>query len=297
MKNNLKLRFTVSKSKFNVEKIHAMAFVKQGHPLLSVFNKIHYVMAGSPTRNWVRVFKLYLYKLNLLYKRNGTKGVVKYLKVCSVLLQQVVSGYKISDLGPLGLRVSRSKSGLPRIIPKYHRKMILSRDKKVIRLWLTLFSIYRDLHFAGELKIKTITDPSTATSRSSEVSSLVAPFIKLYWKPNDFIFKDLLATFPMLTSGPQASRADGEYNSHPKVVLRSLTLFLQDRNKDLKESLVKVLEITNNLHILKLFYELGVKAGNSFASRPRSSFLGRLAIKEEAAGKVRVFAMVDPWTQ
>jgi len=30
---------------------------------------------------------------------------------------------------------------------------------------------------------------------------------------------------------------------------------------------------------------------------PLPSFLGRLGIKVEAAGKIRVFAMVDPWTQ
>lgn len=31
--------------------------------------------------------------------------------------------------------------------------------------------------------------------------------------------------------------------------------------------------------------------------KPINPYLGKLGIKEEAAGKVRVFAMVDPWTQ
>jgi len=31
--------------------------------------------------------------------------------------------------------------------------------------------------------------------------------------------------------------------------------------------------------------------------KPYSPSLGKLGLKEEPAGKVRVFAMVDPWTQ
>jgi hypothetical protein len=30
---------------------------------------------------------------------------------------------------------------------------------------------------------------------------------------------------------------------------------------------------------------------------PSHSFIGKLGVKQEAAGKMRVFAMLDPWTQ
>lgn len=42
---------------------------------------------------------------------------------------------------------------------------------------------------------------------------------------------------------------------------------------------------------------MGRPYSDSTVYKPRSAFLGRLALKKEAAGKVRVFAMVDPWTQ
>lgn len=132
LRNN-SLRFALSKSRFNAKTIFAMISVKGGRPLLGHLIRSLYVVVGNVTPNWVRICKFFLADMHRLKKAGGPVLVVKYLKTCSVILQQVVSGYKIPDLTPLGLRVSRSKSGLPRIIPSYHRKLIMRRNKLVIR--------------------------------------------------------------------------------------------------------------------------------------------------------------------
>jgi hypothetical protein len=59
----------------------------------------------------------------------------------------------------LGANVSVTRRGIPRIINPIHRTLIHKGDVGVIRLWLTLFGLYRVVEFKGALKLKTITDP------------------------------------------------------------------------------------------------------------------------------------------
>jgi len=170
------LRFSVSKTHFDSSCIGARIFLKEGQPMLPHFNRVIYTLGGKITPHRVKLCRLFLKKLNLLHTHGGIPMVVKYLKVASVIIQQVSGGHKLDCLNNLGVRISRSKSGLPRFIPVDQRKLILSGDKQVIRFWLTLISVFRDLHFFGELKLQTITAPSTASSDAFEIKSLLKPF-------------------------------------------------------------------------------------------------------------------------
>ena len=67
-------------------------------------------------------------------RTQGEKGTTLYLKSCQVLLQQSIAGYKVSDITELKSRVSRTKAGLPRIIPSEVRKRIRNGDIQSIRL-------------------------------------------------------------------------------------------------------------------------------------------------------------------
>jgi len=62
------------------------------------------------------------------------KGLVMHLKVCQVLVQQAVGGYRVPDLGPLSRRVNRSRGGFPRIIPTTQRMLLRQRDAHAIKL-------------------------------------------------------------------------------------------------------------------------------------------------------------------
>lgn len=92
-----------------------------------------------------------------LYKEQGAKGLVRYTKVCSIVLQQAAGGQRVYDLSSLGPRVARTSSGLPRVIPKAHRALIREGDTKAIRFWLTLFGIYRVVEFPGKVNLASIT--------------------------------------------------------------------------------------------------------------------------------------------
>jgi hypothetical protein len=172
--------FRISKVQFNSSKIGAMAFVKRGRLLVPHLLRYWYIVGGSLTPNRVRIAYAYLNHLNFLQKHGGLPMVVKYLKVASVLLQQVVSGHVLKDLTPLGMRISRDKSGLPRFLPVSQRELIRRGDKRVLKFWLTMVSIYRDLHFSGELKLASITKPSTAKSNSFSIIKHVKSFSDLF---------------------------------------------------------------------------------------------------------------------
>lgn len=65
----------------------------------------------------------------------------------------------IEDLAPLGPRISRTKSGLPRLILAHHRSEIRKGNTLVMKYYLTLFSIYRDIVIPSKIKLETVTAP------------------------------------------------------------------------------------------------------------------------------------------
>jgi hypothetical protein len=69
-----------------------------------------------------------------LAKFSGIKYLVTYLKACQVLLQQSIGGHKIQSTRPLKGAISRTKSGLPRIIPASHRIYIRMGRRQYIRI-------------------------------------------------------------------------------------------------------------------------------------------------------------------
>jgi hypothetical protein len=237
------MKFRLSRIRFDASRIAAMISVKGGQPLVRVLIRALYPMGGVPTSNWARVIVRYLRYLFHLKKTGGIPQVVKYLKVASVILQQAIAGYKIPDLTPLGMRISRSKSGIPRIIPSYQRKLIRQDNFLVIRFWLSCFSIYRDLFFMGTLKLKTITGPSTA-SYYGFLKRYVNRFVRIFFRPTDYIFDGSGPLFQILSSGPQSMRQKGEYGTHPFTIIRSFRAL--DVNPELRDSLLYIASFTSS---------------------------------------------------
>jgi hypothetical protein len=112
---------------------------------------------GSYTPMWATSILTMTRRFWTLYRAQGPKGLVKYTKVCSIILQQAAGGQRIEDLSSIGPRVARTASGLPRIINKAHRALIRKGDPNVIRMYLTLFGIYRVVEFTGKVDLSTIT--------------------------------------------------------------------------------------------------------------------------------------------
>lgn len=157
---------------------------------------------------------------NLLLTR-GTKGTVIYLKACQVLLQQSIGKYRVNNLDELKVRPRRTKSGIPKVIPSGARRLIYrDHDISTIRLWMTLFGLYRILEFKAKLSLNTITDPGL------DLTSFLPKwqtFLTDHFVPNLLNKIGSLPSipkaqvFPITKSGPESS--GGIVNSSPFALL------------------------------------------------------------------------------
>jgi hypothetical protein len=240
------------------------------------------------------------------------KGLVLALKAMHVLLQQALGDFKLYDITDLKWRVGRTRSGLPKWILAQDRAKIRARDYKVIRFYLTLFSLYRVLEFPGKIKISTITDPMETRDGTSETLARIAHYTPIFVR---MVLKfsvlplDQRELKPRLIMKSSPNSSGTQVSTSPMAIIHSFyalqregllsTLsyfvdFFQPKErwewgtqpsallKDILDRLITELP-TKNIHEGEIF-----NAGR---------FAGKLGTKDEPAGKVRVFAMVDPWTQ
>lgn len=139
-----------------------MIRVKAGRPLVSWIVKSLRLMEGRLSNGTVRVTIVFLMHCHRLQKKSSLKFLVIYLKAQNVNLMQALAGTSGKDMTELGCRVSRNGKHLPRIIPILHRRWIRNGSTYHVKLWVTLFNLYRVLSFPGTLKLSTILDPSTS---------------------------------------------------------------------------------------------------------------------------------------
>lgn len=304
-----------------------------GRPLLTWLDKLGRVVVGT-SRDWILAYKAFAQFAHRIYRKGGVKYLIIYLKACSVLLQQSVGGQRLLATQALGCAVSRTKSGLPRIIPSAHRRRILQRERDVLRVWLSIFSIYRVLEMPGKLKLSTITDagkeiPNSVWSEVTEFLPIFGSYITKF-SPNSVLAKALLcddlgeflkenfrakpfmiaksspANEPGFTVGvlPGGKKLNATFQStSPDSLINAALLFRTD--KVMGPLLVQLASWTGNQWMLNRMEEWSrafVKAGHRTSypgAKPnlQGLSLGKLGLKEEPAGKVRVFAMVDAWSQ
>jgi hypothetical protein len=281
-----------------------MLVVKGGLPLFSWFARIGKVVVGTLTPSWIKVSLAFARELHRMRGHQGVAGVVKYLKAASVLLQQSVGGYRIKDPSALGPKVSRTGSGLPRIIPAQMRRRIREGEIGPIKFWLSLFSVYRVLEFPGQLKIKTITSPGVdLTGTMEEFSSFLDRFfipwmgsrVPLLVKRPDYEFYQALtaAPFPILKSSPSSSPI-AKYLGVKSLASSSFasvadSAFSIEKDPELRRIVNNYAELTGNWWVMPRISDMSKCSGLK-----SPGYIGKLGTKDEPAGKVRVFAMVDP---
>jgi hypothetical protein len=136
--------------------------VKAGTALTDLFIRVKLIAGGSISLSLVSSTRVLCKSLSKIQQKQGTKGLVLFLKSSSVALQQACAGYVVKDFAEVGPRIARSGSGLPRIIPARHRLLIRNRGPGcyiLIRFYLSIFYVYRVLVFPGTVKLNTVTDP------------------------------------------------------------------------------------------------------------------------------------------
>jgi hypothetical protein len=364
MTNNLKLHSNLFKAGSAVKErllglgstLNGLLKVKLGRPFLKVLLLLPPVVGVRRNLSLVKVLITYLAHLHRLQKQGGFKFLVIYLKACYVLLQQSVGGQRLGDSGPLGARVSRTRSGgLPRVIPVLHRKRIREGETAIIKLWLSLFSVYRVLDIKGKVKTASITEPFTGRlGLIDELYEFIGtfidglkevaggrggPIVDALWGKGITTFLPALKAEPELLSksSPVVSDAAMEVrisSTSPLAILLSARTWSQFiPSTELGEAFASWCRITGNRWILDIIEAFSTgppdprgvlfkrKDGglvtydsvseaqlrNKKGKRDRylkgltniswTQWLGKLGTKVEAAGKVRVFAMVDCFTQ
>jgi len=135
--------------------------VKGGRALGAALAKVLHFRDGGVTSRWYNAIMAYGKFVVALQRQNGWAYVVIYLKACCVLLQQAAGGFKIDNTRDLKCAVSRTGSGIPRVIPPRMRRAVQSKDIWTIRIWLTLFRLYQVIDMRCIVKLESISAPST----------------------------------------------------------------------------------------------------------------------------------------
>lgn len=285
----------------------------------------------------VRLFNNFMQQILKLYKYHGARFVVLLLKANSVALQRYIAGTPYNSLREIepGLPLPRLYNGLPSIIPKVDRCSIRDGHIGIIRYWLTMFSIYRILDAPLKPKLSTITDPFTG--KGEKVAEFKDFVTENFWKiiPGTkqadiktsaaYIFQTQKAT-PNVRNAKYAyftdlcwwaqSVEDFEIFKTYCLHSRSYKLFSKFNNSisllyRLLESGARLPMKGTRVHKGDAVQSTYVPGQDHLPRKERSKIFyynpalveypplkgGQLCLKVEPAGKVRVFAIVDIWTQ
>jgi len=271
----------------------------------------------------IRLYHKFSTYILVMTKRHGAEFTVKYLKACNLAVSRFLAGDPVHSLRELepDLPLPRlTKSGLPVIIGTRDRRSLHSGSHRIIRLWLTLFSLYRIILVPAKLKLNTITDPFSGNERFLEIvgnwMELKAPTIIQRFQRGVHLEKSDKFSWGEKSS-PSSSKSwtgmltDISLLKNSTKVYTSLR-YLMDFTLDPKliqtfDNLSKLVpsvsspkfECLNFIQkdiILTLFQDWNVSFAEAFW-KWKLLGLGQLQRKVEPAGKMRVFAMVDSWTQ
>jgi hypothetical protein len=240
----------------------------------------------------------------LMNKRHGLTYTVKYLKACQLAVQKKIAGQPLKSLRDVepDLPLPRlTKSGLPKIILTRDRSAIVGGSYNVIRMYLSIFAIYRVIKSPMKAKLNTITDGySGSLNYLSELERLVpkgmlvfTPFLHKMKSPESAV--NTMGIMPILKASSDSKISFAKLLILPKKLVESglwdllLEFTTLQGNYILKGQMLKLKALSDSA--LKLF-------GWTVALQDLNPLhLGKLSFKEEAAGKLRVFAMVDVITQ
>jgi len=243
-------------------------------------------------------------------RNQGNPGYAVYLKACLVLLQNAVVGRKMHGR-ELGVAVSVTATGFPRVIPAIHRRAIRRGDLSILRLWTSLFSLYRIVDWKAAASLDSILDPfvgSTVVVTRFEAWAQ-NQFVKLLYRRLPYLFdkefdkareKGFMGYFKgnfiaILKSGPNSVQGSTQLNNLVKDAI-SLSC------SPLWSSFIKYSEYLDFRWLMPAI--VGASRGDPYqqdwGGDPRMDYnrgpVGRLSLKYEP-GKVRIFAMIDYWSQ
>jgi hypothetical protein len=268
-------------------------------------------------------FMLFVLRFN---KNHGGPATVKWLKAVHVSLQKELGRDRVKTLRMFepDIPLPRLTNGLPRIIPPYDRMLIRKGDPRVIRFWSSLFNLYRILKIPGVLKLQTITSPYSGSTEflanvigiTADPKSFFDPFVKglkIDLAPKNFIVSrsaspsNKLSAQGVLTDifdlFDQETSLGGAISTYIGLTGSAKATHQFRRRLDQGLSLARRLKELDGKEILG-------NSGNRYiqwnSHRVKTSIRAhganpnthsQFATKVEAAGKIRLFALLDVVSQ
>jgi hypothetical protein len=249
-------------------------------------------------------FIQFLMKLN---KHHGSSFTVKWLKACTVALQKWLGNNSVKTLRELepGLPLPRVINGCPAIINRQDRLLMAQGNVHVIRFWHSLFSLYRVLSIPGKLKLETISAPFTGDEKVLESICTTAKTWPWSKKIKDVLDRSNLAPTTFHFSG---KASPSNVNSSQGLLVDIYLLMSDPAGGEVWSNLLSYLDVVQQkwqtLQFLtrlqdgqKIIEGLPDDAFDGIIKKSMSTPFGQFAIKREAAGKIRVFALVDSISQ
>jgi hypothetical protein len=244
---------------------------------------------------WVTCFQPLHDSVLRLWKDNGSLWLTQYLSLSCRIIVLWVGGQPYVESTPT-VRVRLTRCGLPAFLPNALRKIFLllrgedhAYALRVIRVTLTILSVYRVIGCQPNLKISTITGPFSglaATLAVWEVSQAVGLL------PRSLAIAKASWTYLSESAGPNFKRSTWSsgldalaFIRDPLVWYHWIAIAVAQRAWVLLSW--NLFTVLVSLPVLPLLLVTG--------KLPKR--LGKLATLFEARGKVRVVAITDWWTQ
>lgn len=240
-----------------------------------------------------------------LYRHNGLRTMILCLKVSLHAIYSYIAGSPLTDTRFLGLAVGLS-NGLPTWIPVNYRARVRAGDVRFIR-WLATFMVsYKAIRGAYQR-------PTLDTIRNTPfIGDLghARGFLPRFWT---YIGREFRFPEPNIVKSPFSVKTGPNFYLAPLGAVLDLLAWQFLENRRLWEFMftagqtylatvyVETLNrvaFTGVANVLRSYRMMDEETGR-VGQFPRSEGdlrLGKLALKYEAAGKVRVFAIVDFWT-
>lgn len=238
--------------------------------------------------------------LYLVTREQGLDTAILRMKVAVLCINTYLGGKVLKDTRHLGAPVQLTH-GLPSFLPRRVRQSIRDHNVSTVRLYQSLLTAYKAIEGTWYY-------PDFSTISNSPFTGSLDPlsgFLVRFWKWVNTLRPGV--RFPDLSGGQLPFSLKSGVNHKVTPFSSYLDALAWTESGD-SPILLEFLSLVRNTHLANLFFatlnsvsrfpeaEL-YRHGGRFAKDPEGLALGKLALKREAAGKVRIFAIVDWWTQ
>jgi hypothetical protein len=301
--------------------------IHRWHDVLSWWSR------GSPTTTVVMAERSsFSAAVQQLFRNNGIQFTILYLKGCLFVVNTFLSGKKISTQDVPGSVKVRVVNGLPHILPTYVRHGLRCKNIHFIHIWTSVLNMYKGLEGKyGRIDISSIIQPHPDFS-SNIVFITLEQFVPVFWKlirdlggslKPSLVIKNLFTTSKAGPAHPNAVlgaprdafvwyNPDQSTGIRGNLILEWLVATGNDRVRKLFRVAAKRYALVSDVinHVLQNTPHIPGSSPQVLRDRTTSLIggvdrldeknlprvLGRLHDLYEPAGKIRIVAIVDYWT-